>query len=209
MDDALRMGGGESLADLDRRAHRLREGQRPSAQPSRQRLAVEILHDEEVDPVVMAHLMEGTDARMRESRDGAGFVGKAHPAARIGCGVRRQHLDRDVAIEPRVAGPVDLAHPSGSDETLDLEDAEPHPTRENGCGGTGWVDVRLTGAKRTAGEKALGVAMSHEQRLHFLAQARIAATLAREKRRAVGFRPGKGRIEEREDAFPAVGSHRG
>ena len=87
MDDALRMRGGERLADLDRRAHRLREGQRPLAQPRRQCLAVEILHDEEVDPLVMAHLVEGADARMRESRDGASFVGKAHPAARIGCGV--------------------------------------------------------------------------------------------------------------------------
>ena len=78
-----------------------------------------------------------------------------------------------------------------------------------GAAGAGSVDLRLTGAEWTAGEKALGVAMSHEQRLHLLAQARIAATLAREERRAVGFRPAKGRIEEREDAFPAVGSHRG
>ncbi len=132
MDDALRMRGGERLADLDGRTHSFRERKRPSVQPSRQRFAVEILHDEEVDPVVMAHFVEGTDARMRESRDSAGFVRKAHPGSRIDRGVRRQHLDRDVAIQPRVTGPIDLAHPSSSDETLDLEDAEAHSRRENG-----------------------------------------------------------------------------
>ena len=79
MDDALRMRGGERLGDLDRRAQRLRERHRPSAQPRRQRFAVEILHDEEVDPVLVAHLMEGTDARMRESRDGAGLVAQSAP----------------------------------------------------------------------------------------------------------------------------------
>jgi hypothetical protein len=51
--------------------------------------------------------------------------------------------------------------------------------------------------------------MGREQRLHLVAQARIVATLGREKRRAAGFRPGKGRIEEPEHLFPAVGSHRG
>jgi hypothetical protein len=209
MDDALRVGSGERLADLDRRAHRFFHGQGPAAQPSRQRLADEKLHDEEIDPLVMAHLMEGTDARMGEPRDGAGFGDKAHPPARTGCSVRRQNLDRHVAIEPGVAGPVDLAHPSGPDETLDLEHAEAHPTGEKGWGGPRWVVSRLAGANWMAGEKPLGVAMGREQRFHLPAQARIVAALARKKRRPVGFRPGKGRIEERKDVFPAVGRHRG
>jgi hypothetical protein len=67
-----------------------------------------------------------------------------------------------VAIEPCVAGPVDLAHPSGPHEALDVEDAEPHSTRENGRGGPRLVNLRLASAKGTAGEKSLGVTMGRE-----------------------------------------------
>ena len=64
------------------------------------------------------------------------------------------------------------------------------------------------GTKAAAGEKPMGVVVGREQRLHLLAQVRVVATLAREERPAIGLRPGKGRIEEREHVFPAVGSHR-
>jgi len=39
---------------------------------------------------------------------------------RIGRHLSGEHLDRDGAVEPRVAGPVDLAHAARSDGGLDL-----------------------------------------------------------------------------------------
>ena len=207
MNDPLRMRSGERLGDLDGRAQGLRERHRPFAQPRRQRFTFEILHDEEVEPVLVTHLVDRTDAWMRQSRDGAGLVRETRPATRIGCGVRREHLDGDVAIESRVAGPVDLAHPPCADKTLDVENPEPHPARQGRWGGSRLVNVRRAGASWTAGKEAFGVTVCRQQRLHLLAQVRILATLVREKRRTLGLRPCKGRVEEGEDVFPTVGGH--
>ena len=44
--------------------------------------------------------------------------------------VRRQHLDRDVAPEPRVAGAIDLAHPARAERRQDLVGTEFRPGRE-------------------------------------------------------------------------------
>ena len=156
---------------------------------------------------MVAHLVQRTDARMREARDGAGFVREARPATRIGCSVRREHFEGDMAIESRVAGLVDLAHPACADKIFDVENPEPHPTRQRRRGGCRLVRVRRGGSSRTAGKEALGVAVCREQRLHLLAQVRILATLVREKRRTLGLRPCKGRVEEGEDVFPTVGGH--
>ena len=57
MDDTLRVRCGKRLGDLDGRAQRVRERHRAFAQPRRQRFAFEVLHDEEVDPILVAHLM--------------------------------------------------------------------------------------------------------------------------------------------------------
>jgi hypothetical protein len=66
---------------------------------------------------------------MRQSRDGAGLVREARPATRIACGVTRQHLDGDVAIESGITGLVDFAHPAGADKTFDVENPEARATR--------------------------------------------------------------------------------
>src|SRR6188508_178866 len=105
---------------------------------------------------------------MRESGDSAGLVREARPAARIACGVRREHLDRDVPIEPRITGLVDLAHPTCADKTFDVENSESHPTRQRRWDGSRPVNCRSACANRTAGKKPLGVAVCREERLHLL-----------------------------------------
>ncbi len=163
MDDALRMRGGECLGDLDGCAQGLCERYRPFAQPRRQRLAVEILHDEEVDPVVVPHLVQRADARMRESSDRPRFVREARPTARVGRGVRQQHLDRDVAIEPGVAGLVDLAHAASADKALDLEDAQAQ-TRHQASGRMRCrVDHHIADGKRPVGQKPRGFVVCRQQ----------------------------------------------
>ena len=52
---------------------------------------------------------------MRERGDGLRFALEARAAIRIAGNAGRQDLDRDVAIEPRVARAVDLAHAAGAD----------------------------------------------------------------------------------------------
>ena len=51
---------------------------------------------------------------MIERREQTRFASEARAALRIGREVLGQDLDRDVAIEPGVAGAIDLAHAAGA-----------------------------------------------------------------------------------------------
>jgi hypothetical protein len=55
-----------------------------------------------------------------------------------------------------------------------------------------------------AGEKPPGIAVRREQRLDFLPERPVLATLVRQKGCPLGFRPCKRRVEEGEDVFPTV-----
>ena len=96
----------------------------PIVNPVRQRLAVEILHDEVVDRLVTADIVDGTDVRMRERGNRPRLALESRAAIRIGRQVGRQHLHRHRAIEPRVARFVDLAHAARAEGGEDLVWAE-------------------------------------------------------------------------------------
>ena len=53
----------ECFSDLNAEPHGLGNGQWASAQPGRQRFAVQILHHEEVDAIVMPEVVERTDVQ--------------------------------------------------------------------------------------------------------------------------------------------------
>ena len=48
------------------------------------------------------------------------FALEARPALSVRRELLGQKLDRDVALEPRVAGAINLAHPADADEREDL-----------------------------------------------------------------------------------------
>jgi hypothetical protein len=50
---------------------------------------------------------------MRQRGERRHFALEAREGVAIGRQKRRQHLDRDVASQPGVAGAVDLPHPAG------------------------------------------------------------------------------------------------
>ena len=50
--------------------------------------------------------------RVGERRDRLRFAREPRAHLLVGCHARRQHLDRDQAIEARVGGAEDLAHPA-------------------------------------------------------------------------------------------------
>ena len=62
---------------------------------------------------------------MRERGDRLRLPLEAPRNSGVGGERRRQNLDRDVAIEPRVARPVDFAHPARAERRHDLVRAEP------------------------------------------------------------------------------------
>ncbi len=69
---------------------------------------------------MLAEVVDGRDVRMVQRPGRLGFLLEALQAIRVLRKRRRQHLDRDVALEPLVARPIDLAHPSGADRREDL-----------------------------------------------------------------------------------------
>jgi hypothetical protein len=70
-----------------------------------QRLTVDVLHDE----IVRTHVIERADVGMIQRGDGFGFPLEALREMRGG------NLDRDFAIQPRIACPIHLAHSTSAD----------------------------------------------------------------------------------------------
>ena len=55
---------------------------------------------------------------MLQAGDGLGLALKARPQIWVGRKVRRQYLDGDSAVEPRIAGLIDLAHATSAGGSL-------------------------------------------------------------------------------------------
>ena len=72
--------------------------ERPAEQPLGQRLAVDKLHDEEVDVVVRADVVEVADVRMVEGGDRAGFALEALASFLVAGQLFRQDFDGDQAM---------------------------------------------------------------------------------------------------------------
>ena len=127
MNDTRSVRRVEGRGNLDRDRERLVERHGPRLEPRCERLALEILHDEELEPVLLADVEEWADVRMAERRDRSGFA--FEPLAELGVGreVSGKYLDRDDAIEPGVAGPVDFAHPAGAERRNDFIRTETSP----------------------------------------------------------------------------------
>ena len=138
MDDARAMRRVEGRRDLDRDLERLLERQRALCEPVRQRLAVEVLHDEIRRAGLFADVVQRADVGMIELRDRAGFAVEPLAELRIGGERLREDLDGDRAIEPRVARLVDLAHPAGAEGGENFVRAEARARLE--CHGSGCRD---------------------------------------------------------------------
>ena len=76
--------------------------------------AVDVFHDEVIRP----HVIEVAQVRMIQRRDGASLAFEA-VAKLLG-----DQLDGDRPVQPRVAGLIDLTHPSRADRRDDLIRAE-------------------------------------------------------------------------------------
>ena len=83
-------------------------------------LPAHVLHHDEIVAVGRLDFVNRDDVRVIERRGGVRFLDKPATAILVADAVRRQHLDRDLAVEPRIAGAIHLAHPTGADEREDL-----------------------------------------------------------------------------------------
>ena len=67
---------------------------------------------------------------MRERRDRLRLPLEAGERVGVGGEALREDLDRDVAVEPRVARPVDLPHPARAERRQDLVGSEARAGRK-------------------------------------------------------------------------------
>ncbi len=115
MHDSRAVCGGKRVRDLRAEAQRLFRRQRSAAQAVGQRIAVEILHDEILDALLRAHIVQRADVRMGERRDRPRLALEALAHLGVRGEMPRENLDRHRPVEARVLGFVDLAHPPGAD----------------------------------------------------------------------------------------------
>ena len=121
----------ERVGNLDGDLQRLVERQRALRQASASVSPSRYSMTRNAVPSLLADVVEGADVRMVELRDRPRLALEALAELRIGRERVGQDLDRDGAIEARVAGPVDLAHAAGA------EGGEDFVRAEAGAGGKG------------------------------------------------------------------------
>ena len=83
-------------------------------------LPAHVLHHDEVVAVGRLDFVNGDDVRVIQRRGGVRLLHESAAAILVADTIGRQHLDRDLAVEPRIASAIDLAHPSGADEGQDF-----------------------------------------------------------------------------------------
>ncbi len=108
--DAMAMGLGQRVGDVDGVAQGLREGKRARREPLREALALQVLHDQEVDAILLANVIEGADVGVIQGRDGAGLALEALAGLGVIGGLRGENLDGHGAVQAGVPGPVHFPH---------------------------------------------------------------------------------------------------
>ena len=92
-------------------------GSGPSASSSGERLAVEQLHDQEGDTVLLSDVVERADVGMIDPGNRPSFTLEAFELGRARVGERLDRLDGDEPIEARIPRAVDFPHAPGIEES--------------------------------------------------------------------------------------------
>ena len=144
---------GQGGADVTQDAHRDRHRHRsPSGlEPLGQRLAFDIGHHEEHQPVAFVYGVDRDDVRMRQLRRGLGLLQEPPPDIRPEREIRRQQLDRNRSLEAPVYRPIHDPHAAATDLTIEVIGRRQHAcdaSGEGGLGGQRRISVRSTGDVR-------------------------------------------------------------
>ena len=78
-----------------------------------------VSHGEVEDPVGLSGVVHRDDVRMFERGGGSALPDEPLPERLVLCQRRVQHLQRDLAPQPQVAGEVDHRHRAAADDRLD------------------------------------------------------------------------------------------
>src|SRR5262245_59167971 len=117
MDDAFLVRGGQAGGDLLGVLDGLARRQRKVIQPRAQYFAFEHFGDEVRRAFVIANVMDRQDVRMVERRGRSRLLLESAQSAKVLGELGGQDLDCNLAVEPSVAGLVDLAHPARAERS--------------------------------------------------------------------------------------------
>ena len=84
--------------------------QRPLFQPLGQRLSFQVFHDDEINAVLPADVVQRADVGMIQAGNNFGLALEALTAGRIVGEMRRKNLDGDGTVETRIPRPIDFPH---------------------------------------------------------------------------------------------------
>ncbi len=132
--DAPRVGGFDGVRDLAAQVEGPDEGQGARLQQLGQGLPRHQLEDEVGHPVAIVDRVEGRDVGVVQGRHHARLPLEAGQVLGAVGQPGGQHLDRDVASEPRVAGLIDLAHAADAQRAEHLERTETCAGGKRGAG---------------------------------------------------------------------------
>ena len=133
MDDAGGVGFREASRHLDRDVERLVDPELATGEPRLERLAAVVGHRDEQLPVGrVADFVDGADVGVVEAGGGLRLLQETPFGVGVVAQLGRQELERRVAVEPRVARPVDDAHAAAAEPVADLIGADARTGREGG-----------------------------------------------------------------------------
>jgi hypothetical protein len=122
--DPLLVRDFKGLCDLPRDRESFVEWQRTARDPLRQILAGHQLHHESVDSLGVFEPVNLRNVGVVQRRQGPRLALETRNAVGIRSKRLRENFDRDIAVEPSVPRPVDLAHAAGADRRQDFVNAE-------------------------------------------------------------------------------------
>ncbi len=121
MDDALVVRELERVANLRHDGQRLARADATGGEQLPQVHAIHEFHDEEIQSIGAAEIMDGNDAWVVEPGQRLGFAGEPFGESGVLTNPGRQNLERDDAVEFLLPGFVHRAHAAAADELEDFE----------------------------------------------------------------------------------------
>ena len=166
--------------------------------------ALHVLHRNEAAIAKVADLVDRHDIGVVERRCGARFLFESAGGFGIARERGLEHLDGDLAAEPRIVRQVHLAHAAAADWRQDLVGAD-------GSAEIGGLRLaRQPGredARRRRGREVAGLVVCLEQRFHFLAQVLVDTAGGAQKRHAARCRQLQCRVKQLANLLVALGRH--
>jgi hypothetical protein len=119
MHDAARVRGRDAIGNREHDLQRLSRRERRAVEARAQRFSLQQFRDGVMDAVLAAEIEDGQDVRMRQRRDRTRLAIKTIERNLVLLEMRRQHLDRNIAMQPRILGAINLTHPTDRDQVED------------------------------------------------------------------------------------------